>query len=96
MGKTFEFDGNEIEFKALDVNDMIILEEKYGGLQDMVKESRPLTLAESRTLVWLLVRKQTKLTEEEVGARMIPTAESFEILMDSINAAVAGEAAEKK
>lgn len=85
-----KLDGKEYEFKPLDINDMILLEERFGGLEKMTSKGT-LTMMEARTLVWLLVRKTSEMTEEQVGEKLIPTKETFAETISSISAMVASE-----
>ena len=80
-----KLDGKEVELKPLDLNDLILLEKRFGDLKQL-KSGDPLTFEQARMLVWLLVRKSDKsFTEEKVGSLIIPTDKSFEELMQSIS-----------
>ena len=80
--------GKDYEMSALDVNDLIELEERLGDLKQF-KNGTPLTFKQARMLIWVLVRKSDPgLTEKQVGSFLVPTDKSFEETMQSINKGV--------
>ena len=83
-----KIDGKEVELKPLDLNDLILLEKRFGDLNQL-KSGAPLTLEQARMLIWLLVRKSDEsLTEEKIGSLLIPADKSFEEIMQSVNKAI--------
>lgn len=63
-----QFDGQEIEVKGLNLNQLILVEEKFGSLANMGKDI-PLKLV--RYIAFLIISPvRTELTEEQIGAKL--------------------------